>query len=96
MPSVLTRLLHFKLKINPFRQPVYSHLLDKETEAGPGGKETCPRSHSVSVEQIGLDLSTLGTTSRALHLPMNGVWEAVGGAEQGNGSVTKDLHLTYY
>lgn len=38
VPNLVPRSLHFMLKINLFWQFVYSHLLDKASEAGPGSK----------------------------------------------------------
>lgn len=77
---------------------------------------TCPRSHSLlSVERLGFDLSTacptapvpLQGTPPPLPLRRSGkVWEATGGAEQGNDSsgweetslnhMIKNLHMMCY
>lgn len=53
VPNALPRLPHFILKINPFRQFIGSHLLEEETEVGPGSKVT-----TLLTEQLGCDLRT--------------------------------------
>ena len=53
VPNALPRLPHFILKINLFRQFIVSHLLEEETEVGPGNKVT-----TLLMEQLGCDLRT--------------------------------------
>lgn len=58
VPNALPRLPHFILKINPFRQFIVSHLLEEETEVGPGNKVT-----TLLMEQLGCDLRTARLTA---------------------------------